>query len=233
MKSIIVLFAFALSNAAFSQLVMESEFAISGIASDTAVDQEFPVTNSGNDQVSYYWTIDRSGDVPADWVFTVCDAVLCHEKGVESCPCMESDANVLYAGATIGYNKLTLDPKGIPGEHTVRFKLSSVCDNFEGTNFLGETEFVYSITEPSSIEEEEQASSPIVYPNPTIDRFYVKNDGNVASISILNIIGKRIFTDSHIAGQTHDVSELDNGIYLVKMLDKNEQTIKVVRMTKD
>lgn len=235
MKQVILLFTFLYTTAAFSQLVMESSFSVAGdLGEASSFSQSFDITNSGADAANYYWSLERSAGLPRAWEFTVCDAVLCHAEGVESTPCGDASfINVLSSGQTIGYNKITLNSKGVAGEHSIKFKLSSVCDNFEGANLLAETEITFSVTGESSIDDNELVGNPIVYPNPTVDRFQVKNDNDVVNVSLFNIVGKRLLTEAHTAGQAHDVSNLDKGIYLVRMLDKNDQTLKVIRLTKD
>jgi len=235
MRQLILLFTFLYATAGFSQLVMEPSFNVTGdLAEGSAFSQQFDVTNTGTDIANYFWRLEKSADMPKEWDFIVCDAVVCHAEGVTSTPCDDPGlTNVLAAGQTIGYNKITLNSKGVPGEHSLKFVLSSVCDNYETANILAETEIVFTVTGESSLEDKEVVGNLIIYPNPTVDRFQVKNDNDVTSVSIFNIVGKRIITENHRAGQAHDVSSLDKGIYLVRMLDRNDQTLKVIRLTKD
>ena len=75
--------------------------------------------------------------------------------------------------------------------------------------------------------EKPKSSSIVIYPNPTFDTFEVTEDSNVKSIAIYNIIGKEVLTVSHTTGQFHDVSFLNEGIYLVRMLDATLSLIHI------
>ena len=77
-----------------------------------------------------------------------------------------------------------------------------------------------------------KTTETMVYPNPCFDSFSIKNDLQVKSISIYNIVGKEVLTASHIHEGVHDVSALRKGIYLVQLLDEEAQVINVLRLTK-
>ncbi len=234
MKQVLLLFIFLYSTAAVAQLTIDPEYNITGDVDVSNFGQEFTTTNEGTETLEYFWQLERSDAMPREWSFTVCDAVLCHAAGVESTPCGDSQfTNVLNPGVSITYNKLSLNPNGILGDHSVTIKFSTVCGDFSDDNLIGQTTMNFSVTGQSSTEDEFLSDDLLIYPNPTVDRFQVKNDENVKAVSVFNIVGKTVMTESHKAGQTHDVTNLDKGIYLVRMVDRNEKTLKVIRLTKD
>ncbi len=76
------------------------------------------------------------------------------------------------------------------------------------------------------------SAKSLIYPNPTHDSFSIKNDTKVSEISVFNIIGKLVLSETHVQGVSHNVSELKKGIYLVRLLDEDDEIIKVIRLTK-
>lgn len=76
------------------------------------------------------------------------------------------------------------------------------------------------------------STKSLIYPNPTFDSFSIKNDEQVAGVSVFNIIGKEVLTEKHHSGIEHNVSELKRGIYLVRLKDENDEVLKVIRLTK-
>ncbi|WP_250432844.1 T9SS type A sorting domain-containing protein [Hanstruepera flava] len=70
-----------------------------------------------------------------------------------------------------------------------------------------------------------------VYPNPVLDRLNIESTSPVTSISIYNILGKKvkeIQSDNPI--KEIDMTSLSNGIYLIKVSAENKtQTIKVIK----
>lgn len=83
----------------------------------------------------------------------------------------------------------------------------------------------YNVSKKSS-------AKSLIYPNPTFDSFSIKNDSEVDEISIFNIVGKKVLTESHITGEEHKVSELKRGIYLVRLLNEDDEVLQVIRLTK-
>ncbi|HHH52909.1 MAG TPA: T9SS type A sorting domain-containing protein [Bacteroidetes bacterium] len=70
-----------------------------------------------------------------------------------------------------------------------------------------------------------------IYPNPTVDYFHVNSDAEIGKIEIYNIIGKKIKTLENTNSNTFDVSDLRIGIYLVRIMDTNNKSLKVIRLS--
>ena len=69
------------------------------------------------------------------------------------------------------------------------------------------------------------------YPNPTNAILNLKNSQNIDTVSVFDLIGKNILSQTINAteGQV-DISSLQNGIYLMKILsDQKEKTIKIIK----
>ena len=212
------------------QLEMTTRASLQGEASGY-IKHEFTITNVGEEQARFYWVLDK-GDVPRDWVFSICDSNICYPDGTESAPC-PSGINVLEPGQSIPWYKVEVKANDAPGNHEVAFKIISDCDSTDPE--VIETVFInFEASLPTtSTKNIVNGNDIVLYPNPTVNRFQINQDQNVASIALFNIVGKNISTLAHKPGQIHDVSDLENGFYLVRMLDKNQNTLKVIRLTKE
>ncbi len=231
----ILLFSFLLfATSGFSQLVLEAAGAMEGVVTDEEIEYTFTVTNSGTENESFSWQLDRES-APAEWSFTVCDAVICYSEGQESSICDDPQfINVLGPGESISWFKVGLHPNGLNGTHSVNFFIIRECGSTEPANVVRTVEVTFDVSQgTSSVDTEELTDDILLYPNPTVDEFKVKNDVGVKSLAIYNIVGKKVMTESHKTGQSHDVSDLEKGIYLVRMLDSSNQSMKVIRLTKD
>ncbi|MCI2227981.1 S8 family serine peptidase [Polaribacter sp. MSW13] len=72
-----------------------------------------------------------------------------------------------------------------------------------------------------------------VYPNPVKKQFIISIDNddlNNFAIQIFNILGKKVLEKTNLKSKTIDVSFLNKGVYILKVLNKNEyKTIKLIK----
>ncbi len=226
----IILLAFLSSSLFGQELEMIEEVKLNGPATGD-IKYEFSVSNIGTEQARFYWELYKGPNVPREWVFSICDSNICYPDGTESAPC--SGVNILEAGESIPWYKVEVKANGVAGEHDVVYRLIEEC---ESNNPVVIKELVLTFiaeTTTTSTVDAGESESLILYPNPTVDMFQVADDSNVASVAIFNIIGKNIYSDNHRSGKVHDVSNLENGFYLVRLLDRKQETLKVIRLTKE
>jgi len=69
-----------------------------------------------------------------------------------------------------------------------------------------------------------------IYPNPVADYFRINSSTELAKIEIYNMIGKRVKVLQNNSSGLFDVSDLRNGIYLVRVFSKNGKALKVLRL---
>jgi len=72
-----------------------------------------------------------------------------------------------------------------------------------------------------------------IFPNPTSDFFTFKNDREVKTVAVYNIIGKEIKRYSHTVGQSYSVDDLQKGIYIVRLFDRSNKVFKVFRLNRN
>ena len=72
-----------------------------------------------------------------------------------------------------------------------------------------------------------------LYPNPATERFSISiPSSDIKYITINNIIGKKIRKMPANPNNSYDVSDLQRGIYIVRIFDAGDNLIKAVRLSK-
>lgn len=208
-----------------AQLSVESN-AVKGASSSERVALYFTVSNTSTQAKSFFWNLDNSS-LPSGWAISVCDTNTCYDWGADTCPCDEPAQ--LAAGEQYTFT-VNVDPNGVPDNYEVNFNVLDKCEN---SKVLDSGILTYNILGEQAAAEKPKSNSIVIYPNPTFETFEVTEDSSIKTIAIYNIIGKEVMTVNHRAGQLHDVSTLNEGIYLVRMLDANNEVVKVIRMTKE
>ncbi len=80
-------------------------------------------------------------------------------------------------------------------------------------------------------EKDHFSNSISIYPNPVADYFKIDSKLIIKKIEIYNIIGKRIKTLTNDNGGLFDVSDLRNGIYLLRAFSQYGKVLKVLRLS--
>ncbi len=69
-----------------------------------------------------------------------------------------------------------------------------------------------------------------IYPNPASESFKLTCPIPISKVEIYNMIGKKVKSLLNKNLNYFDVSDLRNGIYLIRVLDSNYKSIKVLRL---
>ena len=70
-----------------------------------------------------------------------------------------------------------------------------------------------------------------VFPNPAIDVFNIESKIKIEKVEIYSLIGKKIKCIRNLNGNSFEVSDLRNGIYLLRIFDSKKKVIKVQRLS--
>ena len=225
MKNFLLIILFAFSAGVSAQVLTFNpvELTVEAMANELTIPAKFDVANETVNDLEFLWRLERA-DVPEEWAFTICDALLCYGEGTEACP--PTDANSIMANGEItGLYKVSLNANDVPYDGHVFFVLRSGNEEYARLriNFnIGMVSSAYELT----------VEDLAVFPNPTSDFFQLKNDKNVSSVAIYNIVGKEINSFNHSTSRMYDVSNLETGIYLVRFFDKKLNTIKTIKLSK-
>ncbi|HFA51013.1 MAG TPA: T9SS type A sorting domain-containing protein [Bacteroidetes bacterium] len=72
-----------------------------------------------------------------------------------------------------------------------------------------------------------------IFPNPAIHYISINEDKNVKSITIFNLVGRKIKTFENIRkNEQYDISTLHNGMYLVQITDYSNKILATQRISK-
>ncbi|MBT8232598.1 MAG: T9SS type A sorting domain-containing protein [Saprospiraceae bacterium] len=187
------------------------------------------VKNTSGSDVDFWWSIDR-GSCPDEWKFYLCDVNLCYTPSVTSCPCNKENTLAPNEEGTL---MMHIIPNGVTGMGVITLKLTDACDgkSSSGSTSIVELPITFNVG-TTSTKFSEINNDISIFPNPTYDQIKLKEDENVSELVIYNIVGKKLMRLKHSKGQSHDVSELDKGIYLVRLINKKNNVLKVLRLTK-
>ena len=78
----------------------------------------------------------------------------------------------------------------------------------------------------SSISVDENEVRFGIYPNPVNDYLYINTNHDVKEIHIYNMLGVTVYKTTKHNGNSINVSELNNGMYLMKVITENGQSVK-------
>lgn len=199
----------------------------------TEVDQiyyDINITNSGTETIEAVWEFEPAADFPADWKFQICDLNLCYSWDVARSGTSSFLINNIAPGSVSKFSikiqnkaNTTDDIYNITGSS---FGTLRLFDNTDFEDPIFETSCTVSTDNSADLED------LVIYPNPTTDVFQIKNDANIKTVSIFNIVGRQISTINHTQGMIHDVSTLRAGMYLVRLENQNGEVVKAMRLSK-
>lgn len=223
-QTLLFLFSFLVISVQAQLTYMPEVITASGEPTSTDIKADFEVANNTSEAISAYWTIDR-GDVPAEWEFSLCDKITCYAYGVETSP--SSKPNDFGANESFPFFSLHTRPNGVSGSYTATIIFYSTVNSTEVY-----TEIPITITALSTSTIDIDVRDITLYPNPTSDFFQISNDDNIDYISVHSVLGKRVFETKHETDKAYNISDLNKGMYMVRMFNKNGDVIKVVRLSK-
>jgi len=227
MKSLLHLLLFLIfSMTGYSQLVLQ-DMRLEGDVRSEKLALDFWVHNEGADPVTYYWDIDRNANFPSEWGISVCDCWLCYMEGQETANC---DMECTTEAQDSFMFTIYVHPHGVEAVGELTFKLLGNCG--DDTTLISSNTLTYAVSVGSSTMNSED-SNILIYPNPTLNSFQIAADENIESVVIYDIVGREILVAEHRSGQSYDVSNLEQGIYVVRMMDKASEVVKVVKLTRE
>lgn len=227
-KRLLSIFCFILFAAsAFAQNVTAdpTEAYGEGFVEEVAdIGTHFDVINNEDIDVELLWSIETL-DAPDAWKVYFCDKNLCYAPGETACD--PEKPNVLNPDSLfIGqFHVLIAGVTGI-GTYNVHFTSSSN----PGEVILTVPVTISALS--TDVEDLQVAENIKLYPNPTSDVFQITNANTVSELVVYNIVGKEIKTFEANNGDGYDVSDIPNGMYLVRLFDYDSKVVKVIRLSK-
>ena len=185
------------------------------------IQTDFELKNEGTDTVLLAWKMKVVGQ-PTEWQFYICDTEICYNFGDS----VSSTArpNVIPPGGTIIVMFHTL-PAAVEGEGEYKIEFFDLA--FPDSLKVDVPIRVNTITSSTSNLEIKGLN---IFPNPTTDFFRINTGALVSTIDVVTVVGKKVGSFKAHQGGYYDVTDLNSGIYYVRLLDDKGESIKVMKL---
>lgn len=223
-----ILSFFVLSVAgAFAQnsvSVTPGTFVLTGQPSETDVYYYINVTNTSPNDIGVHWARTVTG-APANWLSWICDKNLCYiPQANQSSP---TKPNMLAPGETMQF-QIHVNPGNVIGSADYEVVLTDMEDpnlvlaTITGDVLIGTT----STNQPSA------GSGLTVFPNPTTDYFQISDTPGLRYVEVYNIVGSRMRSFDAVPQKQYFIGDLNEGVYLVRLISGSGKVIKTIRLSK-
>ena len=71
-----------------------------------------------------------------------------------------------------------------------------------------------------------------VFPNPVATQFEIGASESVATVHVINMIGRELKQFAYTTGTTYDIAALPQGMYIVQLRDRDEKVLHTQRIKK-
>lgn len=177
------------------------------------------VVNTSDAEITLRW-VKEAQSKPGVSAAAICDNVLCYDPSVD-----ESEFKIAK-GDTSNFD-FHYYPNGNGGNAVYKVLIQEV------SNTENETDVTFTMNEVTSSVFGFPAQEEVrVFPNPASDYFSVDGVDHLKEVIVINLVGQEVkrFKGSHKA--KYDVSDLMKGLYLIRLIDKQEKVIKTLRLSK-
>lgn len=196
-----------------------------GISSEAAIHAEnFFVNNGSTAPVDFLWRAEVVS-MPSNWRIQICDTNLCYDWGQLECP--PNNPNTLPVNDP-KLMQISAQPNGQTGVGDIDLILFDVAD----PSNIYATIPVTLTTTSNTADVSKKFDEIAIFPNPAISQFSLDNDEGIEKIVVYNIIGKEVKNFDKDAANAYPVSDLRNGMYLVRLFDEQGEAVKVLRLSK-
>lgn len=229
MNRLVLLFAcIIISMPLWAQISVSAHpesFSLSGQPTNADVNIHIDVVNNSPIEVRLLWS--RSIEsAPTEWLSWICDKNLCYLP--TSNACSPSKPNILAPGEHMDF-QIHVNPQTIEGAtgYDVYF-----TDTEDPNLVLAEIHGDILINTTVSTNDQNANSKLTVYPNPTSDYFQVSETVNLKGIELFNIVGSKVRTYDTTPQKQYYIGDLNNGIYLVRLVSSTNKVLKTIRLIK-
>jgi len=175
------------------------------------------LTNNSDKVLSVRWRRSIKSST-VGWENAICDFNACYATTVDS-------AEVLLAPGDSSNLDVHIRPNGIEGSahiELVAFDINDPANLAEGSYFFNQTLSISGI-ETESIK---------IFPNPAYDYFQITSYEKVEQVMVYSLLGRHLRTFMAYQNEKFDISDLQRGMYLIRMIDRKKDVIKTLRLNK-
>ena len=219
------LFFLFISLSGFSQVLITdpNPAVISASPDENDISLHVWVINNSSETINLLWER-KVKTPPAGWLTWICDMNNCYLPSQGICP--ETKPNVLNPGDSLDL-QIHANPNGVTGIVDINMDLFTKEDP---STILSTVNTTFNVSTTSV--EDPTKNAIQIFPNPTTHYFQITENTDVESVTIYDIVGNKIKSFKAHSGKEYDVSFLNQGIYLVRMNDKNNKVVKTARLSK-
>lgn len=237
LRSILVFLLTISTSVVWSQdFVVETNAVIQDFSVDLSdanllLEMYVDLTNNSQDTLKLKW-FRKEISRPDNWQTQVCDNNACYTPAVYSNydEDLELFREMILPPDSTYEMIFYISPNGQAGTGMYQLEWSFI-DNVDSiVSVIDFTANVVSST--TSTYDFEELESIFIYPNPVNYQFRISNDVYVDQVEIRNMLGRRVKLFKGYSGASYDVLDLPQGVYLVRLIDRDNDIIKTIRMSK-
>jgi hypothetical protein len=179
------------------------------------------VKNNTNSQINILWTREIL-QLPQGWSTYVCDANNCYADFIGKCP--DAYINKVKAGDSTSLDVHVFDDGNNGEAHIVMWVYEK-----EDTSKKLKVDYLFN----KVISNNDVRNIEIkVYPNPSYNSFSVDYNQGLNRIELYSILGKKVTSFKAMPKSSYDISQLEDGLYFVKLIGSNEKMLRTIRLQK-
>lgn len=178
--------------------------------------------NSSTETINVYW--ERiTNELPAGFISYICDNNICYGPAQDECP--QENPNVMDPGFEFKF-KMNLERSG-SGEGSGLIEVLIWEQGFEDQAI----KVKYLVNQGTSTSPFSKTDLK-VFPNPADNYFRIDGIQDISHAVVFNIVGEEMITYNVAPERSYDISHLNSGIYLVKLVRSNGKIAKTIRLSK-
>ncbi|WP_235297648.1 T9SS type A sorting domain-containing protein [Portibacter marinus] len=187
------------------------------------IQTDFELKNEGSDTVYLAWKLEVVAQ-PGQWQYYVCDTENCYNFNQSESS--DSRPNVIAPGESIivMFHTLPSETEG-EGTYNIEFFDLQYPDSLK-------VEVPITINTITSSTSNLFVKGLSIFPNPTTDFFRVNTGDLISNIDVVTVVGKKVASFKAEQGRFYDVSDLNTGVYYVRLIDRFGESIKVLKLKK-
>ena len=199
-------------------------FVLNGNPSSTDMVYHVDVVNNSNIDVYLHWSR-IVPNAPAGWLTWICDKNLCYLPTANASS--PTKPNILSPGEHMDF-QIHVNPQALEGctDYTVNF-----TDQNDPKVILATLTGQVCASNSVSTKDETSSAKLTVFPNPTADFFQVSGISGLSKIELFNIVGNKIKSFDTAPQKQYYVGDLNEGIYLVRLVSSSNKVLKTIRLS--
>ncbi len=225
-KILLVIFSFLLFQLSYGQVSYSPdpvEVTADPVETEN-IQVDFELNNEGEDTVMLAWTLEVVSK-PDAWNYYVCDTEICYNFNQDVSSVERPNIILPESSIVVMFHTLPEQVEGV-GEYKISF-----FDVSNPDSILVEVPITVNTVTTSTDNISVKGLS--LFPNPATDFFRINTGDIVSKIDVVSVVGKKVATFKAAQGQYYDIKSLNSGMYYVRLLNDNEDVIKVMKLKKN